>query len=696
VDLVAKILVTLAVAFSSSVTLAASGTSLIQALVCGGPPAAPTIVTPVDGSTTTTASTPVSGLAPAGSTVTVYNGSTSAGSTTAAGDGSYSVTAPLALGPSTFHAVASNGCGTSGDSNYVTVTRIQVAPSAPQIDSPANGTATTAVSVVVSGTAEPGSLVEVQLNGQPAGSVTVDSNGNFSLVVGLPVGANTLTATATNAAGTSPSSSPVVVTRMLPPPPEPGGGSAVATPPSSGAPTVAITSPGNGATVSAPTVTVAGTAPAGVVVSIFVNGQLVAQPRADTLGLFQVNVPLPLGTSTIQARLPDGSVSNTIQVTRVQSLPLAPQINHPANGAVVSSGTLVVEGDAQPGMTVIITIDGREVSRVIADANGRFQVSIQLHHGANRITAIALNDVGQAESAAVIVTYQVESAAGKADTTARSLLGWIVMAIATPIVIAHEALRSLVAYMAGQPYGPQLLVLAALCGCLLAHGLPGIMQLIVLVVVPWHRRDRTAIDEVTGAEVHLVRWKRKQDGIDVSKPGYRAVHYAEEPTEVILRPTMLYASRWYHLGYDILWIMGWLAVALGVEFALWLTAHGQMVTGISLGISIGAMAVGQFIVGHYLPKTRWGVLVTDEGEAVGEGVIELHQADTGAKVAETPLEEGGHFALYASAGHYVVRAQTAGATTSAVVKLRRPGYITTRLVIKTQESASQAPVGAVQ
>ncbi|OAI43373.1 hypothetical protein AYO41_02015 [Verrucomicrobia bacterium SCGC AG-212-E04] len=87
------------------------------------------------------------------------------------------------------------------------------APDAPVITTPANNSSTVSTNLPVGGTAAPGTVVQVLLNGVPAGSsILVPANGTFSTVVTLATASNVLTATSTGRGGVSPASEPVSVT----------------------------------------------------------------------------------------------------------------------------------------------------------------------------------------------------------------------------------------------------------------------------------------------------------------------------------------------------------------------------------------------------------------------------------------------------------------------------------------------------
>lgn len=75
------------------------------------------------------------------------------------------------------------------------------------------GSPTTADRVTVTGTAEPGSTVDVTVDGQIRCTTTADQDGSFSCVVGtLSSGKHQVSATATNTVGTSAAADPVTVT----------------------------------------------------------------------------------------------------------------------------------------------------------------------------------------------------------------------------------------------------------------------------------------------------------------------------------------------------------------------------------------------------------------------------------------------------------------------------------------------------
>jgi hypothetical protein len=142
----------------------------------------------------------LSGTAEAGSTVTVLEGATSKGTATATG-GNWTVTiTTVADGAHSYVARATDAANnTSGNSNTRTITVDTTAPNAPVIggNNVTQGTGT----VNLGGTAEAGSTVTV-LEGATTRGTTTATGGNWTLTInGVPDGAHSYIARATDPAG---------------------------------------------------------------------------------------------------------------------------------------------------------------------------------------------------------------------------------------------------------------------------------------------------------------------------------------------------------------------------------------------------------------------------------------------------------------------------------------------------------------
>ena len=186
----------------------------------------PALRTLPDGSSTRDTTPTLSGLAGANELVTLYNGTTVLGSTLADASGQWSFT-PAALpdGSYAFRAVATDAAGNSTSSVTLTITIDTVPPavasdlllssdsSGPLAPIATNGV-TRDTTPVLSGSAEPGSVITVRDGTTVLGSAIADSDGRWSFTTPvLSEGSHTLTTTVTDAAGnTGPASAPLQLT----------------------------------------------------------------------------------------------------------------------------------------------------------------------------------------------------------------------------------------------------------------------------------------------------------------------------------------------------------------------------------------------------------------------------------------------------------------------------------------------------
>jgi hypothetical protein len=153
-------------------------------------PDAPVITTPSTDTTLTQNPPTLTGTAEPGSTVSVYFGSQLVGTTTAGTDGTWSFTVPVPLAEGSYSATATatdaagNTSAPSGPTRFNLDSR---APTAPVIITPhKDQSLDDDQDIVVSGTAEPGSLVDVTVDGSRASTVTTAADGTWSLT--LPAG----------------------------------------------------------------------------------------------------------------------------------------------------------------------------------------------------------------------------------------------------------------------------------------------------------------------------------------------------------------------------------------------------------------------------------------------------------------------------------------------------------------------------
>ena len=267
----------------------------------------------VGDATTSDATLIIGGTAEAGSSVAVLVDGASIGTTTTDGSGNwtfdYSGTA-LTDGFYTLTAVATDGAGnSSAASGDFAVTVDSSAPAAPAVTAITDDTGTAGDSItsdtnlVISGTAEAASSVEVLLDGGSIGTTTTDGSGNWSFDysgTALTDGSYTLTAVATDGAGNSSAAS--------------GGFAATVDSSAPSAPSVtAITddtgTAGDGVT-SDTNLAIAGTAEADSSVNVLLDGASIGTTTTDGSGNWSFDysgTALTDGSYTLTAIATDGA-----------------------------------------------------------------------------------------------------------------------------------------------------------------------------------------------------------------------------------------------------------------------------------------------------------------------------------------------------------------------------------------------------
>ena len=326
-----------------------------------------TFTSPPDGSVTAETSVLVTGTVTDASPITSF---TLNGQTVALTNGAFSTTVSLAVGANPLTASATDAAGNTGSAS-ITVSRALVPTIA--ISSPANGLLTRNAPLTVTGTFTGTAPVAITANGVTAGL----SGTSYSAPVALSEGANTLTATATNAVGSA--SASVSVTLDTTPP------------------VVAITSPPDGTLTAAASVTVTGTVTDASPISAFtVNGN----PVTLSAGAFTTTVSLLSGPNPIVAQATDAA-GNTgsagITVNRGAAPSIA--ISAPANGLLTRNTPITVTGTFAGTAAVTVKVNGVDATL----SGSSYSASVPLLEGANTLTAIATNALGSA-SASVSVT----------------------------------------------------------------------------------------------------------------------------------------------------------------------------------------------------------------------------------------------------------------------------------------------------
>jgi MYXO-CTERM domain-containing protein len=373
-------------------------------------PAAPAIASPADGTTTAAAALPVSGAAPSDAVlVRILDGGTvvASGAPTA---GTFSIPLTPAEGGHVYTAVAVDAAGNaSAPSAAVSVTVDRAAPAAPALAAPASPT--NAAQVTFSGTAEPGSTVEIVVAGAVVGTGTADpTTGAFAIPVALAEGGHLAAARARDAAGnTGPASAqiPVVVDRTGPVGP-------------------GLLSPFDGELVGAAdlvgsNVVVSGRTEPLAAVAVDVDGA-VTHVAADANGDWSVPVALADGPHVVRATATDAagnaSLEQSAGFTLDATAPPAPVLTAPTAGPT-NAATVYVAGTAEPGSTVHLLVGGVEVGTAVADpTTGAFDATVALPgaDGGAAVSAVAEDLAGNVSAASSAVAVAVDRTAPAAPT----------------------------------------------------------------------------------------------------------------------------------------------------------------------------------------------------------------------------------------------------------------------------------------
>lgn len=384
-------------------------------------PAAPVVVTPVNGAATTNNTPVLAGTAEPGSTVAVIVDGATIGTTTADGSGNWSFTSstPLADGPHTIRVTAADAAGNNSPTSSTNAFTVDTAaPAAPAVIMPTNGSTTGDNTPTYSGTAEPDSMVTVIVDGSSIGTATATGAGNWGFTPSTPLadGPHTIRATATDASGnTSSSSNTNTFTVDTAPPAAP-----------------VVVTPANGSRTNDNTPTYSGTAEPGSAVIVSVDNASVATLTADGAGMWSVTPMTPLadGPHTVDAVATDASGntsgnSSTNTFTVDTAAPAAPVVVTPANGSSTTSLTPTYTGTAEPGSTVTVTVDsGATVAVVIADGMGNWGYTQTLAQalalGTHTVQATATDATGNVSSSSSTNTFTIvpfAPAAGSVSAT---------------------------------------------------------------------------------------------------------------------------------------------------------------------------------------------------------------------------------------------------------------------------------------
>lgn len=219
----------------------------------------------------------------------------------------------------------------AAEGNYMIRARVSYEVQAPVIVSPETGSVTNEATVTVEGTASPTSTIELQNNGEEAGSVEVDASGTFSIPAELEEGTNELVAVSIlDGRETGVSEAVTIILDTL-------------------APALTISNPADGDKTNRETVTVQGTVEDANLESVTVNGQQATV--AD--GKYSKRILLDEGANVITVVATDSAGNEASETVTLTAKYTAPTIENltPAEDVHLTTGRSVkIEFNAEPGL----------------------------------------------------------------------------------------------------------------------------------------------------------------------------------------------------------------------------------------------------------------------------------------------------------------------------------------------------------
>ena len=387
----------------------------------------------INGVTTSTSAPVLSGSAEAGSIVTVSDGGAVLGSTTAAGDGSWSFTTPtLTEGDHSLTTTVTDPAGNSSPaSDAIAITVDTLPPAIPADvslssnvgDTPvpvASGDAINDTTPVLSGSAEPGSLVTVSDGDTLLGSVTVGSDGGWSFTTPtLAEGDHSLTAAVTDAAGNSSGpSAPLLVTVDTTPPV--AAADLLLSNDQSGTP-VAVT----GGFTNDPTPVLSGTAEAGSLVTVSDGDTVLGSVTVDSDGGWSFTTPaLSEGDHSLTATVTDAAgnsspateavaitISTTPPVAAANLLLTNDQSGTPVvSGGVTNDATPVLSGTAAASSAISVYDGDALLGTTTSDAEGNWSfTSPALDDGGHSLTATVTDAAGNVSAPTEPVSFTLDT-----------------------------------------------------------------------------------------------------------------------------------------------------------------------------------------------------------------------------------------------------------------------------------------------
>lgn len=313
-------------------------------------------------------------------------------------DGAWRVDVDLADGSHTVSAQGRDGSGSwSALSAPVTFTVDTVAPAAPVITAPANGSMLAFADFAIEGTAEPRARVEVTVDTGGVFTTTAAHDGTWRIARTWSNATHTAEARAFDAAGNrSLASAPVSFTVDTFPPAAPR-----------------IDTPSEGFLTNAVTLVVSGGAEPGSTVEISEHGPL-ATVIANGVGGWSVTLTFAEGPHLLQARARDAAGNlgpiATRRFTIDRTPPAAPIIGSPTEGSIIPVGAATITGTAEPEALVQLLRGAAVIAQTTAKNDGTWTIPLPNPvDGTVSVSARARDLAGNVGPASPLRTFQIDA-----------------------------------------------------------------------------------------------------------------------------------------------------------------------------------------------------------------------------------------------------------------------------------------------